>query len=48
MKVNIGVSARHVHLTKEHFRILFGDQLELIKLKTLTQPGGLLQPLKLI
>lgn len=39
MKVNIGVSARHVHLTKEHFRILFGDESNLIKLKDLTQPG---------
>ena len=37
MKVNIGVSNRHVHLTKEHADILFG--CELTKLRDLVQKG---------
>ncbi len=39
MKVPIGVSARHVHLTKEHFEILFGKDEKLGVLRNLTQPG---------
>lgn len=39
MKVSIGVSNRHVHLTKEHFKILFGNDFELEKLKDINQPG---------
>lgn len=39
MKVSIGVSNRHVHLTQKHLNILFGDQYELEKKKDLTQPG---------
>lgn len=39
MKVNIGVSRRHVHLTKDDVKILFGDNYELTKFKDLTQPG---------
>lgn len=38
MKVMVGISNRHVHLTKEDFKILFGDQEE-IKIKDLKQPG---------
>lgn len=38
MKVRIGVSNRHVHLTKDDFNILFGD-IELIKDKDLYQPN---------
>ena len=38
MKVKIGVSARHVHLTKEDFKKLFGYD-ELTWLKDLTQPN---------
>ena len=39
MKVSIGVSNRHVHLTEEHLKILFGDNFELEKRNDLTQPG---------
>jgi len=39
MKVSIGVSNRHVHLTKEHLNILFGEGYELEKKNDLTQPG---------
>ena len=39
MKVSIGVSNRHVHITKEHLEILFGKNYELKKLKDLNQPG---------
>ena len=39
MKVSIGVSNRHVHLTKEHLDILFGDGFELEKKCDLTQTG---------
>ena len=31
MKVNIGVSARHVHVTKEDVMILFGKDYKLTK-----------------
>lgn len=39
MKVSIGVSNRHVHLTQEHLKILFGDNYFLEKKNDLTQPG---------
>lgn len=39
MKVTIGISNRHVHLTKEHIEILFGANHELEVLKTINQPG---------
>lgn len=39
MKVNIGVSARHVHLSKEDLEILFGEEYELTKKVDLSQPG---------
>lgn len=39
MKISIGVSNRHVHLTKEHLEILFGENFELEKKNDLTQPG---------
>jgi propanediol utilization protein len=37
MKIKIGVSNRHVHLTKEHIEILFGEELRVAK--NLVQPG---------
>ena len=39
MKVSIGVSNRHVHLTKEHLLELFGYDYELEKRNDLNQPG---------
>ena len=39
MKVNVGVSARHVHVTKEDLKILFGEDYELTKKVDLSQPG---------
>ena len=38
MKVLLGVSNRHVHLTNEDYKILFGDE-PLGKVKDLVQPG---------
>ena len=37
--VPVGVSNRHIHLTKEHVEILFGKGYQLTKLKELSQPG---------
>lgn len=39
MKVNVGVSARHVHLSKEDLKILFGKDYELTIKASLSQPG---------
>lgn len=39
MKVSIGVSNRHVHLTKEHLNILFGEGYNLEKKNDLNQVG---------
>ena len=38
MKVLLGVSNRHVHLTEEDYKVLFGDE-PLGKVKDLVQPG---------
>lgn len=38
-QVPIGVSARHIHLSKEHIQLLFGSNYELQVLKELSQPG---------
>lgn len=39
MKVNVGVSARHVHLSNEDLKYLFGEDYELKKFKDLSQTG---------
>ena len=39
MKVLVETSARHVHVTKEVFEVLFGKGTELTKKKDLSQPG---------
>ncbi len=39
MKVSIGVSNRHVHLTRNHLDILFGEGYELEKKVDINQPG---------
>lgn len=39
MKVKIGVSARHIHLTKEDFSLLFGEGCSITKRTELNQPG---------
>lgn len=39
MKVTIGVSNRHIHLTKEDIDILFGKDYKLQVLKKINQPG---------
>ena len=38
-KVLVETSAHHLHLTKEHLAILFGEGYELTPKKPLTQPG---------
>lgn len=38
-KVPIGVSARHIHLSREHLGILFGEGAALTEFKLLSQPG---------
>lgn len=38
MKIKVGVSARHVHLTEESLEILFGEGYTLHKKKDLSQP----------
>ncbi|SEN35430.1 phosphate propanoyltransferase [Paenibacillus sp. OV219] len=37
--VPVGVSARHIHLSKEHVETLFGQGAELTVFKDLSQPG---------
>ena len=38
-KVIIETSARHIHLSREHIEILFGEGYQLTKKKDLSQPG---------
>ena len=37
--VPVSMSNRHVHISKEHLEILFGEGHELTKMKDLSQPG---------
>lgn len=37
--IPVGVSNRHVHLSKEHLISLFGEDAKLTKIKDLSQPG---------
>ena len=38
MNIKVGVSNRHIHLSLEHYKFLFGDE-EFLKLKDLSQEG---------
>lgn len=37
--VPVGISNRHIHLTREHVEVLFGKGYQLTKIKDLSQPG---------
>ncbi|HHT55316.1 MAG TPA: phosphate propanoyltransferase [Acholeplasma sp.] len=39
MKIPVGISGRHAHLSEEHLEILFGKGYKLTILKDLSQPG---------
>lgn len=39
MKITVGVSNKHLHLTEEDFKILFGDDAVLTKERDISQPG---------
>ncbi|HOK41365.1 MAG TPA: phosphate propanoyltransferase [bacterium] len=38
-KIPLGVSVRHIHITEEHYKILFGETAKLEVLRYLRQPG---------
>lgn len=39
LDIPVGVSVKHCHLTKEHFKILFGENAEPKRVKDIKQPG---------
>jgi len=39
MKIPVGISGRHIHLSLEHLEILFGKGYKLTNMKDLSQPG---------
>jgi putative phosphotransacetylase len=39
MKIPVGISNRHIHLSERELAILFGDEYELTPLKPLSQPS---------
>ena len=39
LPVPVGVSNKHIHLSKEHFKILFGEEAEPTVKKAVAQPG---------
>ncbi|MDO4711684.1 MAG: phosphate propanoyltransferase [Peptostreptococcaceae bacterium] len=39
MKVNVGLSNRHIHVSQEHLDLLFGKDYKLTEMKPLSQPG---------
>ena len=39
IKIPIETSARHIHITEDHFKFLFGSDAQLTKVKDLSQPG---------
>ncbi|MDR4968709.1 MAG: PduL/EutD family phosphate acyltransferase, partial [Acholeplasmataceae bacterium] len=38
-KIPVGISGRHLHVSREHLDILFGNDYQLTVLKDLSQPG---------
>lgn len=37
--IPVGISNRHIHISREHLDVLFGKDYELVKMKDLSQPG---------
>lgn len=39
MKIPVGISGRHAHISQEHLEVLFGEGYKLTPIKDLSQPG---------